>query len=450
MTMKIIATSDTDFDAQLGRITGRMAEQERSQPPSARKKTIEVFGEPLSPLEAVRRIVEDVREKGDQAVADYSLKLDGCDVGSGGPRVAPDEISAAPGRIGPGLYAALEKAAENVRRYQEHVLIRQPEPLEVGGRKMRARYRPMEVAGVHIPGALAPYPSTLIMGAVPALAAGVKRVYVCSLSEKGGAMNPVVLAAANACGITELYRIGGVVAIAAMAFGTETIPKADKVVGPGNYYVMLAKKEIYGYADIDMFAGPSEILVLADDSADPAYVAADLLSQAEHGSMASAMLVTTSRELVGRVEEKLEEHLAMLPNRAIAEEGMRLYGAAIVADSVDECIELANRIAPEHLEILLEDPERHVDRIENAGAIFVGPNTPEPVGDYIAGSSHILPTGATARFFSGLSANSFLKRTSIVSYTQSALAEDARAIADIARAEGFHAHALSAEIRTKK
>ncbi|NQT18781.1 MAG: histidinol dehydrogenase [Planctomycetes bacterium] len=450
MTMRIIATSDTDFEAQLERITGRMSAQERSQPASARKKTIEVFGEPLSPVESVRRIVEDVREKGDQAVADYALKLDGYDVRARGLRVPADEISSAPGRIDPALYAALEKAADNVRRYQQHVLIRQPEALEDGGRKMRARYRPMDVAGVHIPGALAPYPSTLIMGAVPALAAGVKRVYVCSLPEKGGRMNPVVLAAASACGITELYRIGGVVAIAAMAFGTDTIPKADKVVGPGNYFVMLAKKEIYGHADIDMFAGPSEILVLADDSADPAYVAADLLSQAEHGSMASAVLVTTSRELVSRVEEKLEEHLAALPDRATAEEGMRLYGAAIVAAGVDECIELANRIAPEHLEILLEQPERYVDLIENAGAIFVGPNTPEPVGDYIAGSSHILPTGATARFFSGLSANSFLKRTSIVSYTQSALAEDAGAIAAIARAEGFHAHALSADIRTKK
>jgi len=447
--VRVISTSDADCDDQLERITGRMAEQERRQPESARRKTVEVFGEPLSPSEAVRKVVEDVRNSGDAALSDYALRLDGYEVAADALRVPPEEIDAAPNRIDAGLYAALVKAAANVSRYQQHILIRQPEPLDDGNRKMRARYRPVDVAGVHIPGALAPYPSSLIMGAVPAIAAGVKRVCVCSLPGKDRKMNPVVLAAAKACGISEMYRVGGVAAIAAMAFGTATIPKADKIVGPGNYFVMLAKKEVYGCADIDMFAGPSEILVLADETADPAYVAADLLSQAEHGSMASAILVTTSRELVGRVEKNIEELLTRLPNRKAAAEGMRSHGAAIVADTIDECIQLANRIAPEHLEILFEQPEEYVDRIENAGAIFVGPHTPEAVGDYIAGSSHILPTGGTARFFSGLSANDFLKRTSIVSYTQAGLAEDARAIAAIARAEGFHAHALSAEIRKK-
>ena len=448
--MKRISTSDGDFEQQLARITDRMTQQERSQPASARQKTIDVFGEPLAPQEVVRKIVADVREKGDAALVDYALRLDGYRIAEDELRVPPEEIEQAPAKIDPALYSALEKAAGNVRRYQEHILIRQPEPLHASGRKMRARYRPMDVAGVHIPGALAPYPSTLIMGAVPALAAGVGRVYVCSLPGEKGKMNPVVLAAAKACGITEMYRVGGVAAIAAMAFGTDTIPRADKVAGPGNYFVMLAKKEIYGHADIDMFAGPSEILVLADDSSDPAHVAADLLSQAEHGSMASAMLVTTSGELVNRVDRKIEELLERLPNRAAAEEGIRSYGAAIVADTIDECIELANRIAPEHIEILLDDPEQYVDRIEHAGAIFVGPHTPEPVGDYIAGSSHILPTGGTSRFFSGLSANDFLRRTSIVSYSEAALQDDAGAIAAIARAEGFHAHALSAEIRTQK
>ena len=447
--MRIISISDSDFEQQLARITDRLTEQERSQPPSARQKTVEVFGEPLAPSEVVRKIVGDVRENGDAALVNYALKLDGYRILADELRVPPDDIEHASEKIDPALYAALQKAAANVRRYQEHVLIQEPEPLECDGRTMRARYRPVDVAGVHIPGALAPYPSTLIMGAVPALAAGVRRVYVCSLPGKDGKMNPAVLAAAKACGITEMYCVGGVAAIAAMAFGTGSIPKADKIVGPGNYFVTLAKKEIYGYADIDMFAGPSEILVLADDSADPAYVAADMLSQAEHGSMASAMLVTTSRRLVERVEKKIEELLVRLPNRASAEEGIRLYGAAIVAGTVDQCIELANRIAPEHLEILFDEPEQYVDRIENAGAIFVGPHTPEPVGDYIAGSSHILPTGGTARFFSGLSANNFLKRTSIVSYTEAALAQDVEAIAAIARAEGFHAHALSAEIRTQ-
>ena len=262
-------------------------------------------------------------------------------------------------------------------------------------------------------------------------------------------MDPAVLAAAEACGVREVYCIGGVQAIAAMAFGTKTIPKVDKIAGPGNYLVMLAKKEVFGYVDIDLFAGPSEILVLADASANPAYVAADLLSQAEHGSRACAILVTTSRKLARQVELEVERQLDALPNPDAARESMKLYGMAIVARTAGECVELANQIAPEHLEILMAKPERYVDRIENAGAIFVGPHTPEPVGDYIAGSSHILPTGGTARFFSGLSANNFLKRTSIVRYDEGALAEDTPAIAAIARAEGFEAHARSAEIRKR-
>jgi len=446
--MRIISTTDSDFSRQLERLTSRFAGQD-AQPAAAQRKTIEVFGKPLTPAEVVCTIVDAVRERGDDAVLEYAAKLDGYTGTAAELRVPADAIEASVDRISPELWAALQKAASNVHRYQEHVLVRPPDELRVGGRRMRARYRPVNVAGVYVPGGLAPYPSSVIMGAVPAVAAGVKRVYVCSPA-RGGAVAPAVLAAARASGVDEIYALGGVGAIAAMAFGTATIPRADKIVGPGNYFVTLAKKEIYGSADIDLFAGPSEILVLADDTADPAWVAADMLSQAEHGMMASALLVTTSRELAENVQRKIGEHLEILPNRATAEESMNLYGAAIVAESIDQCIDLANRIAPEHLEILLDDPEQYVERIENAGAIFVGPHTPEPVGDYIAGSSHILPTGGTARFFSGLSANSFLKRTSIVSYSADALAEDVDDISAIARAEGFYAHALSAEIRNSK
>jgi len=444
--MRIIAASDKDFDRQLARITNRLVEQERSQPAWIRRKTAEVFGKPLSPLEVVRTIIADVRRKGDPALMKYARKLDGLRARSAAElRVPEDEIAAAPSHIDAGLYAAIRTAVDNVRRYQEHILVRDPEPLRAGGRTMWARHRAVEVAGIYVPGGLAPYPSSLIMCAVPALVAGVGRVYVCTPPRK----DAVVLAAAEACGVREVYRVGGVQAIAAMAFGTDTIPRADKIAGPGNYLVMLAKKEVFGYADIDLFAGPSEILVLADDSADAAFVAADLLSQAEHGSRASAVLVTTSRKLARKVEREVARQVATLPNRAIAEESMDLYGAAVVCRSADECIDVANRIAPEHLEILFAEPERYVDRIRNAGAIFVGPHTPEPVGDYLAGSSHILPTAGTARFFSGLSANSFLKRISVVRYTEGALKDDTPPIAAIARAEGFEAHARSAEIRSK-
>jgi len=448
--MRIISTRDKDFDRKLARITNRLAEQEKAPPAAVRRKTVAIFGKPLTPMEVVRTIIADVRRKGDAAVLKYAAKADGLRMKAADLRVPASEIKAAPGRIDPALYAAIRESVDNVEAYQRHILAREPRPLKAGGRTMWARYRPVGTAGVYIPGGLAPYPSSLIMGAVPALVAGVPRVFVCSLPMKDGSMNPAVLAAAEACGVSEVYRVGGVQAIAAMAFGTDTIPRADKIVGPGSYVVMLAKKEVFGFADIDLFAGPSEILVLADDASNPAYVAADMLSQAEHGSAASALLVTTSRRLAARVQKELSVQLASLPKSAVAEESMKLFGAAIVARSVDECIDLANRIAPEHLEILLDKPEQYAGRIVNAGAIFIGPHTPEPVGDYIAGSSHILPTAGTARFFSGLSANSFLKRTSVVMYNEAALASDTPAIAAIARAEGFEAHARSAEIRKKR
>jgi len=448
--MKIIAASDKTFERELARITNRLVEQERTQPAWIRRKTVEIFGKGLSPSEVVRTIVADVRRRGDSAVLKYARKIDGLRAKSAAElRVPPDEIAAAPSRIDPALYAAIRTAVENVRRYQEHILTREPEPIESNGRTLWARYRAVDVAGAYVPGGLAPYPSSLLMAAVPALVAGVGRMFVCTPAARDGSMNPVLLAAAHASGVSEIYRVGGVQAIAAMAFGTGAIPRADKIVGPGNYLVMLAKKEVFGHADIDLFAGPSEILVLADDSADAAFVAADLLSQAEHGSRASALLVTTSRKFARKVEREVARQVASLPNRTVAEESMDLYGAAIVCRSVDECIDVANRIAPEHLEILFAQPERYVERIRNAGAIFVGPHTPEPVGDYLAGSSHILPTAGTARFFSGLSANSFLKRISVVRYTEGALREDTPAIAALARAEGFEAHARSAEIRRK-
>ena len=289
--MKIIATTSRDFERRLAEITGRF-EQEKSQPAWIRRKTIEIFGKPLTPSEIVRTIVSEVRRMGDAAVLKYSWKADGLRFRSAAEiRVPLRQIEDAERLIEPELREAIRKAVRNVTRYQRRILAREPKPIVAGGRRLWACYRPVESAGIYVPGGLAAYPSSLLMGAVPAIVAGVRRVFVCTPPRKDGSVAPVVLAAASACGVREVYRVGGVQAIAAMAFGTATIPKADKIAGPGNYLVMLAKKEVFGYADIDLFAGPSEILVLADGSADPAHVAADLLSQAEHGSRACAILV---------------------------------------------------------------------------------------------------------------------------------------------------------------
>jgi histidinol dehydrogenase len=439
-----------DADAAIAELRGRLGLFERQSSTRAAELTRKVFGEPLSPAQVVERIVADVRERGDDAVSEYTLKLDGAILTPDLFRVSPDAIAAAKTDAPPDFVDAITFAANNVRAYQRHVLASDPEPMTDAGRRLWRRTSPVGSAACYVPGGLAPYPSTVVMAAVPAQVAQVPRVAVISPPRKGRQLDPLMLATCSVIGVDEVYRIGGVQAIAALAYGTETIPPVDKIVGPGNLFVMLAKKAVYGQVDIDMFAGPSEILVIADGSANAAYVAADLLSQAEHDEMASSILVTTSRELAEQVADEVERQLPSLSRSATARSSIDRFGLALVAPNLDAAVDVANQIAPEHLEVQTANAEQVAERIPCAGAVFVGPWTPEPVGDYVAGSSHILPTGGTARFFSGLSANSFRRATSFVKYQPDALAESQAAIQRIAEAEGYDAHGRSASIRDQQ
>lgn len=446
----IIKATDSGFETALTRILRRLEIFEQTASPSAERRTKQIFGKPLTPREVVRKIVEDVRKDGDEAVLEYIRQIDACELTAEQLEITQDEIDTAYEGVSEQLIDAIRQSIKNVESYQETIKLEERHKFERQGATIDTIYRPLKSVGVYAPGGLGAYPSTIVMAVVPARVAGVERVAVTTPCDSSGAVSPATLVAAKEAGADAVYRVGGAHGIAALAFGTETVERVDKIVGPGNLFVMLAKKEVFGHVDIDMFAGPSEILIIADAVANESYIAADMLSQAEHDTMASAILVTTSEQLAEAVAEELDRQIEELPTGDIAAEALENYGLIAVVETLEECIEIADRIAPEHLEIITAQPQEVTPKLRNAGAIFVGPHTPEVVGDYIAGSSHILPTGATARFFSGLSANSFLKRTSIVSYTQSALAEDAGAIAAIARAEGFHAHALSAEIRTKK
>jgi histidinol dehydrogenase len=443
--LKILPQAEAD--AAIAELRARLELFERQASARAAELTRKTFGQALSPAQVVERIVNDVREKGDDAVVEYTLKLDGAILTRDMFRVEPDAIRQAQAAAPPEFLEAVRFAADNVRGYQQQILTPSPEPLTEGGRKLWQKLTPVHSAACYVPGGLAPYPSTVIMSAVPAQVAGVPRVVVVSPPRKGRDIDPLVLATCGELGVEEVYRVGGVQAIAALAFGTETFEKVDKIVGPGNLFVMLAKKAVYGYVDIDMFAGPSEILIIADASADPAHVAADLLSQAEHDEMASSILVTDSRELAEKVAASVEAQIPTLNRAETARASIDRFGLAIVVGDMDAAVEVANQIAPEHLEVITEEAERVAGQIDSAGAVFIGPWTPEPVGDYVAGSSHILPTGGTARFFSGLSANSFRRATAFVQYTRDELARSQSAIQQIANAEGYDAHGKSASIR---
>ncbi len=443
--LKILPQAEAD--AAIAELRARLELFERQASARAAELTRKTFGQALSPAQVVERIVNDVREKGDDAVVEYTLKLDGAILTRDMFRVEPDAIRQAQAAAPPEFLEAVRFAADNVRGYQQQILTPSPEPLTEGGRKLWQKLTPVHSAACYVPGGLAPYPSTVIMSAVPAQVAGVPRVVVVSPPRKGRDIDPLVLATCGELGVEEVYRVGGVQAIAALAFGTETFEKVDKIVGPGNLFVMLAKKAVYGYVDIDMFAGPSEILIIADASADPAHVAADLLSQAEHDEMASSILVTDSRELAEKVAASGEAQIPTLNRAETARASIDRFGLAIVVSDMDAAVEVANQIAPEHLEVITEEAERVAGQIDSAGAVFIGPWTPEPVGDYVAGSSHILPTGGTARFFSGLSANSFRRATAFVQYTRDELARSQSAIQQIANAEGYDAHGKSASIR---
>ncbi|MDA0842078.1 MAG: histidinol dehydrogenase [Planctomycetota bacterium] len=445
--LNIVRYGSPESEAPIKKIRDRFGLQLSQASAVATEKTVAVFGEALTPVECVRRIIEAVRDRGDEGLLEFAFKLDGLQSTADQLRIPASEIESAPARIDPALLETLRLAASNIRRFQEHIRIPVPPMLELGDRQLGVVYRPLDSTGIYIPGGSAAYPSTVLMTAIPAAVAGVKRIAMVCLPGPDGKALPEILAAAKVAGVTEIYKVGGPHAIAALAFGTGTIPRVDKIVGPGNLFVTIAKREILGMAGIDMLAGPSEVIVLADETANPAHVAADLLAQAEHDPIASAVLVTPSASLASAVQKETDLQLANLPRAKIAGTAIHDYGLAVVVNDMNEGIDVVNQLAPEHLEIIARDEESILAGINNAGAIFLGPHTPEPVGDYVAGPSHVLPTGGTARFFSGLSVNDFLKRTSLLRYQPEALKAEADHVTRFAYAEGLDAHARSIEIR---
>ncbi len=397
-------------------------------------------------LEAVKDIVDRVRSEGDKALLAYAQQFDRAELQQ--LEVTEDEFAAARESVEPELMAALAEAKGNIERYHRRQL--RNDWWETGpGWLTGQRVIALDSVGAYVPGGRASYPSSVLMTVVPALVAGVEKVYVCTPPDSKGKINPVTLAAAKLAGATKVFKTGGAQAVAAMAYGTETIPPVRKIVGPGNIYVTLAKKEVFGQVGIDMLAGPSEIVIVADETANPAFLAADLLSQAEHDPLARAILVTTSEKLVRLVSEHLEEQLLTLPRREIALKSLSERGAAILVASLEEAWPVVNDLAPEHLELHLPEAWRYLEQVNSAGAIFVGPYSPEPLGDYWAGSNHVLPTGAAARYASPLGVDDFLKKASVIYYNEAAMDRAAGAIARIARAEGLEAHARSALIRRK-
>ncbi len=399
----------------------------------------------------VEKILSDVKNRGDEAILEYSRRLDRA-VFSAPEEMAVtrDEIARAYEKVSPRLVEILKKAKERIEKFHLKQKSNSWVSFEEDGTVLGQKIQPMERVGIYVPGGRAAYPSSVLMNAIPAKVAGVEEIIMVTPPKPDGSVNPNTLVAADIAGVDRIFRVGGAQAIAALAFGTATIPKADKIVGPGNIYVTLAKKEVYGYVDIDMIAGPSEVLVIADESAKPAYVAADLLSQAEHDPMASAILVTTSHELAERVKEEIAKQAAPMSTAGTIELSLSKNGALIVVDSLKDAVALANAIAPEHLEICTANPNELLGDIKHAGCIFLGEYSPEPVGDYMAGPNHVLPTSGTARYFSALGVDSFIKKSSIVSFTRAALEKMWREISDFAREEGLVAHANSVEVRFKE
>ncbi|MGZ9792660.1 histidinol dehydrogenase [Bacillus atrophaeus] len=396
----------------------------------------------------VRSIIEDVRRHGDQAVKAYTEKFDGISLGD--TRVTKEDIKQAYSLLDDRLLQVIRQAIRNIQEYHERQLQSSWFYHRKDGTMLGQKITALDSAGVYVPGGTAAYPSSVLMNVIPALTAGVERIVLVTPPGKDGQLSPGVLAAASELGIKEIYKMGGAQAIAALAYGTETIVSVDKITGPGNIYVALAKREVFGDVDIDMIAGPSEIVVLADDTAVPKEIVADLLSQAEHDKLSSAVLVTDSAALAQAVQSEVNEQLDTLPRKAIAEVSIREYGHIYVAESMDEAVEAVNALAPEHLEIITKSPEALIGGIKHAGAIFLGRYSPEPVGDYFAGPNHVLPTNGTARFSSPLNVTDFQKKSSIISYSQKAFEEQAESIAAFARLEGLEAHARSIEARGRR
>jgi len=403
-------------------------------------------GDPDSAVEmTVRAIIDDVRQNGDEAVKHYTVKFDCPDPKYY--RVPNEVISEAYNNTDKGFLDALRKCAANITAFHERQKREGFAVTEENGVIIGQRVRPLSRVGIYVPGGTAAYPSSLLMNAIPAKIAGVKEVIVATPPRKDGSPNSDILAAAKLCGVNAVYLCGGAQAVAALAYGTGEIPKADKITGPGNVFVTMAKRLLYGVIDIDMVAGPSEVLIIADKSANPAYIAADLLSQAEHDVLASAVLITDCAETAEKVNAELTRQIASLPRKAFVEKSLADYGAAIVVSDTDRAVETANLIAPEHCEVLAANPLEYIGKLDNVGSLFLGEYSPEPLGDYFAGPNHVLPTNGTARFFSPLGVDSFVKRSSYIYYTENALRQASDVITAVADREGLSAHANAIRIR---
>jgi histidinol dehydrogenase len=424
-------------------LTGSRAEQ------SAKLKKILSRGVGLNNdiLARTEAIIREVRERGDAALIEFTACFDGITLTPDSLRVDRQTIEELAAQVDSELIAAMREAIANIRHYHKHQLSKDWEIARENGVRLGQRVRPLEIVGLYVPGGSAAYPSTVMMNAAPAQVAGVERIIVVTPPAQFK-QNPVIAAALKELGLFEVYTIGGAQAVAALAYGTETIPRVDKIVGPGNQYVAAAKKLVYGAVDIDSIAGPSEIVVVADGAARADFVAADLLSQAEHSEDAAAILITPSEPFAKAVRQEIIKQTATLSRRKIVEQSLADFGALIVVESLDAACRLVDEIAPEHVEVITEDSEATAAKIKHAGAIFIGAYSPEPVGDYFAGTNHVLPTGGAARFSSALGVYDFQKRTSVIRYTREELMRTAASIERLALAEGFEAHARSASIRT--
>jgi len=440
MGIPIIRYTDADFAAKLAALRDKL----RGGPTAIGQGGLDV-------RKIVAEIVGDVRSRGDQALVEWERKLDQAELAPATLRVPADRIAAAVAAADPQFAALLPRVADNIRRYQQSILLAAPPPLRRGGRELAVRYTPVDRVGVYVPGGRALYPSTVLMTVVPAQVAGVKQIAICSPPTSNADVNPLVLALAGELGITEVYRLGGAVAVAALAYGTETIPAVDKIVGPGNAFVAEAKRQVFGAVGIDSIAGPSEVLIIADDTAPADWLAADMVAQAEHNP-GSAVLVTTSEKLAGAAAIAIDKQLddPAYARSAEAKECIEAFGAIVVVRDLPAACEAANDFAPEHLQIITADDQAVLAGVRNAGAIFVGPYSPVPLGDYVAGPSHVLPTGGTARFSGPLSCNDFLKASSVIRYDKASLAADAADVIDFAAREGLTAHARAMQIRIPK
>lgn len=443
--MRIINVKDMGLEA-VEKLLKKPAFDQVELNPRIREANKKLFGADLTAAEIVDRIVGDVRRDGDEAVIKYTKLIDRTEFTPEEFVVTEAEYEAAYQEADPAVVDSLRKAAENVRRYHQEQKPNSWMTYRDKGSILGQSVIPLDRVGIYVPGGTAAYPSSVIMNAMPAVVAGVKEI-IMMVPPKNGKINPYVLVAAKEAGVSKIFKIGGAQAIAAMAFGTETIPRVDKITGPGNIFVTLAKKAVYGHCDIDMLAGPSEILIVADKTADPAYTAADMLSQAEHDMLASSIVITDSPELAEKVAVEAEKQLKVLPREEITRASLDRNGMIIITEDIMQAVELANVSAPEHMEVLTEQPFQLLPYIRHAGAVFLGAYSPEPLGDYFAGPNHVLPTGGTARYYSVLNVETFMKRTSIISYTQEQLDAVGDDVIRLAEAEGLQAHANAVKLR---